>query len=93
MTSSTRFEWDPAKAESNFQKHGVLVAEACTVFDDPFMLAFEDHEHSRGEFRFRAMGRSIKSRLLVVVYTERGDVIRIISAREATRRERKAYEG
>lgn len=89
----TRFEWDPDKAESNFRKHRVPFAEALTVFDDPFLLTVEDDEHSVDEQRCRAIGRSVDSRLLVVAYTERAGVIRIISAREATRREKKAYEG
>jgi uncharacterized protein len=87
-----RYEWDPEKAESNFRKHGVLFSEARTVFDDPLLLIDEDEEHSIGERRFRAIGRSVDSRLLVVVHAEYGAVIRIISAREATRRERRAYE-
>jgi uncharacterized protein len=86
----TRYEWDPDKAESNFRKHGVLFPEARTVFDDPLMLMLEDEAHSQGEQRCRAIGRSVDHRLLVVVHTERADVVRIISAREATRRERKA---
>jgi uncharacterized DUF497 family protein len=76
----TYFEWDPDKAESNYQKHRVLFTEARSVFDDPLMLTSEDEGHSMGELRFRAMGRSSQTRLLVVVYTERADAIRIISA-------------
>ena len=86
-------QWDAEKAESNYRKHRVLFSEACTVFDDPLMLAVVDDGHSVGEIRCRAIGRSVTARLLVVAYTERADAIRIISAREATRRERRAYEG
>jgi uncharacterized protein len=85
-------EWDPEKAESNYRKHRVLFSEACTVFDDPLMLVWEDAGHSVGELRCIAVGHSVETRLLVVAYTERLDTIRIISAREATRQERKAYE-
>lgn len=88
-----RFEWDPEKADSNYRKHEVLFVEARSVFNDPLLLITEDQEHSIGELRLRAIGYSETSRVLVVVYTERADVIRIISAREATRREKKAYEG
>ncbi|HST58184.1 MAG TPA: BrnT family toxin [Longimicrobium sp.] len=89
----TRYAWDPEKAESNYRKHGVLFSEARTVFDDPLMLVYEDGEHSFMEQRYLAVGCSVDSRLLLVAYTERADVIRIISAREVTRRERRAYEG
>ncbi len=88
-----RYVWDPEKAKSNYRKHRVLFSEARMVFDDPLMLVYEDGEHSFMEQRYLAMGRSVDSRLLLVAYTERADVIRIISAREATRRERRAYEG
>ncbi len=87
------FEWDPEKADRNYRKHAVLFVEASSVFDDPLLLVAEDREHSIGELRLRAIGCSVASRLLVVVYTERADVIRIISAREATRREKRAYDG
>jgi uncharacterized DUF497 family protein len=87
------YAWDPERAERNFRKHGVLFSEARTVFDDPLMLVYEDGEHSFTEPRYLAMGRSVDSRLLLVAYTERAGVIRIISAREATRREKRAYEG
>ena len=87
------FTWDPEKAASNYHKHGVLFSEARTVFDDPLVMICEDDDHSVDEQRCRAMGRSVDSRLLVVAYTERAGQIRIISAREATRREKRAYEG
>jgi uncharacterized DUF497 family protein len=87
-----RFEWDPEKAASNVSKHGVHFEEAQTVFEDDFFVAFEDPDHSQGERRFIIMGQSAARRLLVVAYTERGRMIRLISAREATKRERRAYE-
>jgi uncharacterized protein len=87
-----RFEWDPTKASHNLEKHGVSFEEAQTAFDDSLFLAFEDPKHSEEERRYLLMGQSSRGRLLVVAYTERRDKIRVISAREATRRERKAYE-
>lgn len=86
------FEWDPGKADRNLTKHGVPFEEAQTVFGDPLAREHPDPEHSFGEARFIVVGYSFFRRLLVVVCTERGDTIRIISAREATRHERKAYE-
>ena len=86
------FEWDARKAESNAAKHGVIFLEAMSVFGDPHELVIADADHSEGEDRFLSMGLSAAGRLLVVAYTERGGRIRIISAREATRRERKQYE-
>jgi hypothetical protein len=86
------FEWDDAKAESNERKHGVAFAEAMTVFADPLSVTGYDPRHADDEDRFLTMGMSIAGRLLVVSHTDRGDVVRITSAREATRRERKDYE-
>jgi uncharacterized DUF497 family protein len=86
-----RFEWDPRKTASNLAKHGVSFDDAKTVFEDDFFLVFADPDHSTEESRFIIMGQSKQGRLLVVAYTERSDTIRIISAREATRRERKTY--
>ena len=86
------FEWDDAKAELNEQKHGVTFAEALTVFADTLSLTGYDPKHSEDEDRFLTMGMSVEGRLLLVSHTERGDTIRIISAREAVRRERKDYE-
>ena len=86
------FEWDPPKARSNFAKHGVGFEEASTVFGDPLSLTIPDPEHSRMEERFVTMGTAFTGKLLVVVHTDRGDNIRIISARRASRRERKSYE-
>ena len=84
------FEWDPNKAASNLRKHGVRFAEAATVFEDDAMLTMPDDEPD--EERFVAIGIGSMGRVLVVVYTTRGDRIRIISARKATRQERSQYE-
>jgi uncharacterized protein len=86
------FEWDDAKAESNERKHGVTFTEAMTVFADPLSVTGYDPGHAGDEDRFLTMGLSVSGRLLVVSHTDRGDLVRIISAREATRRERKDYE-
>jgi len=86
------FEWDPQKAEVNIEKHGVSFEEASTVFRDTLSLTIDDPLHSTGEVRMVQIGISHKNRLLVVVHTERGDNIRIISARKATRKERNNYE-
>jgi uncharacterized protein len=88
----TEFEWDPDKAESNLQKHGVSFAEAATVFFDPFSITVPDPLHSVEENRFVITGLSYQQRHLVVVHSDRGDRIRIISARLATPSERKKYE-
>jgi len=85
-------EWDEEKARDNLNKHGVSFEEAATVFGDPLSLTIDDPLHSVEESRFVIIGRSIRQRLLVVVHTERGDQIRIISARPSTRRERRSYE-
>ncbi len=88
-----RFEWDRDKAASNLEKHDVSFDEASTVFDDPLARIFDDEDHSLDERREIIVGHSILNRLLVVSFVERAeDVIRIISARTATRRERKDYE-
>ena len=86
------FEWDANKADSNLSKHGVSFDEAATVFDDPLYLDFFDPDHSYSEYRYIIIGRSSDKRLLFVSYTEHGETVRLISAREATRRERKDYE-
>jgi uncharacterized protein len=87
-----QFEWDPAKAFENVSNHGVECAEAMTVFGDPLEVVIPDPDHSIGERRFLSVGLSSAGRLLVVAYTERQQRIRLISAREATARERKTYE-
>ena len=86
-----RFEWDAEKAEQNFKKHKVSFDEAKTVFNDPLFVIFADPDHSYEEERFIIMGESDQNRLLVVSYTERPPT-RLISARSATRKERKKYE-
>jgi uncharacterized DUF497 family protein len=85
-------EWDPDKAKANLAKHGVGFLEAATVLGDPLSLTIPDPSHSEGEQRFVSVGMSDRARLLVVAHTERGERIRIISARRATRREQRAYE-
>jgi uncharacterized DUF497 family protein len=86
------FEWDESKAAVNLSKHGVAFEEAKTVFNDPLYIDFYDPDHSHDERRYLIIGESRQGRLLLVSYTERGNVIRLISAREATRTERKVYE-
>ena len=86
------FEWDSRKARSNLAKHGVGFQEASTIFGDPLSLTIPDPGHSLSEKRYITVGRAFSGKLLVVVHTERGDNIRIISARRASRRERKFYE-
>ena len=89
---NTEFEWDPVKAASNLQKHGVSFAEGATVFFDPLSVTIVDPTHSVGEQRFVITGLSYQQRHLVVVHSDRGDRIRIISARLATSSERHNYE-
>ena len=86
------FEWDRNKAQQNIKKHGISFEEATTVFGDPLSLTIRDPLHSIDDERFVIIGYSYKYRLLVVVHSERGNRIRIISARRATRQERKTYE-
>lgn len=86
------FEWDVEKADANLKKHGVSFDEAKTVFRDPMYLIFADPDHSISEKRFLIIGISESDQLLFVSYTERKSATRIISARRATRRERKKYE-
>jgi len=89
------FEWDPRKAEANAAKHGVTFDDAVTVFLDPNALDGPDLQHSSAESRFRRLGRSADGRVLMVAYTLRrssdAETIRIISARQASPRERAAY--
>jgi len=89
---SIRFQWDPDKAARNVSKHGVPFVEAATVFQDPLAFIFDDEEHSIEEYREIIIGHSKRKRLLVVAFTERDDMIRIISARKANRKEREGYE-
>lgn len=87
-----KFEWDRAKAETNFKKHRVSFDEAVTVFYDPLATTFDDPDHSVGEHRFVTIGRSSRGRLLVVAHAELGESIRVISARLTTAPERKRHE-
>lgn len=87
-----KFEWDNRKAARNFGKHRVAFTEAATVFDDTLSITIYDPDHSKDEERYIAIGRSYQGRLLMVAHTDRGDRIRIISARELTKTEREAYE-
>jgi uncharacterized DUF497 family protein len=86
------FEWDPKKAEANERNHRVSFSEASTVFGDRLAVTFSDPDHSLDEYRFLTFGVSRTGRLLVVTHAEREGRVRIISARPATRRERKIYE-
>ena len=85
-------EWDPSKAAENLAKHGVPFEEASTVFCDPLGKIVDDPRHSVGERRFVLLGHSDRRRLLAVMFTDRAGAVRLISARRATRRERREYE-
>ena len=87
-----QFEWNPDKANSNLKKHGVSFNEASTVFSDPLSVTFPDPDHSYGEERYVIIGLSSANRILIVPHSDRVDRVRIISAREATRNERRFYE-
>ncbi len=88
-----RFQWDPSKAADNIKKHGVSFDEAITVFKDPLALIFDDLAHSERESREIIIGISAVRRMLLVCFVERQeDIVRIISARSATRQEIKDYE-
>jgi uncharacterized DUF497 family protein len=87
-----RFEWDPKKARRNITKHGVSFDEAVTAFYDPLSATFDDPDHSDDEQRYITIGFSSRGRLLVIGHTERGEAVRIISARLATVHERKRHE-
>jgi hypothetical protein len=89
---SVKFEWDPKKAALNLSKHGVSFEEAVTVFADPLAKIFDDESHSIGEQREIVVGHSVNQNLLLVCFTAQAESIRIFSAREATKRERKDYE-
>ena len=86
------FEWDPQKADANSRKHGVSFEEAMSAFGDTLSITIADPDHGAGEVRYLLLGLSLAGRLLVVSHTERGDIIRIISARPAGRVEKKRYE-
>lgn len=87
-----QFSWDRRKAATNVAKHGVTFEEAASTFRDPTAAIFDDDRHSEDEHREIIIGHSEGHRLLIVSFTERNDIIRIISARKATRREQNDYE-
>lgn len=87
-----KFGWDRRKARVNKRKHGITFEEASTIFGDILSITIEDPAHSIAEQRFITIGTSVNNRLIVVVHTERNDIIRIISARKTTGNERKEYE-
>jgi uncharacterized protein len=86
------FEWDPKKASLNLARHEVSFQEATTVFGDPLSITVPDPDHSVEEDRFIIVGQSYRGRVLIVSHTERGERVRLINARELTRKERSAYE-
>lgn len=86
-----KFEWDKQKAKSNLSKHGISFEEAQTVFNDPLYIDFYDPDHSEDEDRYIIVGESSNSRVLLISYTERGNKIRLISARQVTQQELIAY--
>jgi uncharacterized DUF497 family protein len=86
------FEWDPRKAASNLAKHAVSFEEAATVFGDPLGRISSDPRHSTDEERFVILGVSRTRRVLIVMFVDRGEAVRIVSARRATPRERRNYE-
>ncbi len=86
------FDWDDNKAETNITKHGVSFLEAASVFDDDLSITFPDPDHSSDEERLIIIGHSNRARLLFVSHTDQNNQLRIISAREVTRHERKVYE-
>ena len=86
------FEWDFNKAKTNLRKHRVAFSEAATVFRDGLSITIYDPDHSDQEDRYITIGNSVAGRFLMVANSDRGDRTRIISARELTRKERKAYE-
>ena len=86
------FEWDDKKAETNLRKHNISFEEASTVFGDDLSITIEDPLHSQDENRYILIGQSVHSRTLVVIHLEKTDSIRIISARRATKKEKRFYE-
>ena len=88
----TAFEWDADKARTNLKRHGVSFDEGATTFNDPMITAMPDPAHSDQERRFIAIGMSANGRLIVVVFTERGDKTRLISCRKATKAETEIYD-
>jgi uncharacterized DUF497 family protein len=86
------FEWDTEKAKANLRKHRLGFAEAATVFQDPLAITIFDPDHSEEEDRYLTIGMSERNRAVIVAHTDRGERIRIVSARELTRDERRDYE-
>ena len=89
---SFTFEWDEIKARKNEQDHQVSFHEGSTIFHDPHIATMHDPDHSENEDRYLSLGYSSQGRVLLVSYTDRGNNIRLISCRKATRREQKMYE-
>jgi uncharacterized DUF497 family protein len=85
-------EWDNRKAAANLRKHGVSFDEAVTALENPLAVTYRDPDHSEDEFRFLTFGHSSNGRILVLAHADRAEAIRLISARLATRSERRAYE-
>jgi uncharacterized DUF497 family protein len=85
------YQWDPAKADANVKKHDVEFADAVGVFEDPNAITIEDL-HAEGEQRFLSMGMDVLGRIIVVAYTYRGEDVRLISARKASKKEVRVYE-
>lgn len=92
MSDEATFEWDPAKAADNLRKHGVSFDDAATAFADPLSVTIGDPDHSDDEQRFVLVGRALRACIVVVVHTDRGDNVRIISARLAAPREVRKHE-
>ena len=86
------YEWTEEKAAGNLEKHGVTFEEAASAFGDPLYIDFYDPDHSINEHRYLIIGHSVAGRLLIVSYTERDQIVRLITAREVTPAERRAYE-
>ncbi len=89
--STLQFEWDPLKAAKNLKKHNVSFDEAATALNDPMLITFIDEEHSVDEERYITLGFSNQGRLLMVAHTDRNGKVRIVSARQATKKEEQFY--
>lgn len=89
---NSEFAWDDEKAESNLKKHGVSFDEGATIFNDPGVATISDPDHSEDEERYISIGKSVIRRILTVIHTYRKERIRLISARKATKAEKKNYE-
>jgi len=89
---NSEFEWDDEKAKSNYKKHGISFDEAATIFNDPRIATISDPDHSEDEERYVSIGKSIIMRIISVIHTYREKRIRLISARKATKAEKKTYE-